>query len=326
MHEIKKRNLESLLSFRRTRISRMARHVNLWDGRHQELKSRFEELHSPHGQNSKSEGHQHVMDWFLILAFPAAYIIDVALLYPVLDFLVNPIFQSDTARTSAAFLIPLAVIGLDSCFCAQRVNAKENLAPGHIVFWWSFWSVLFALALPAAVVATFAISNHNLGLWPSAGLLAMMIVLSLGGHVAILFGGRRTFEAFNEKHTALMAALLRWRAGRAQHKRLKWTQRTAEEVNLYSSDLTLHGRDDDHRQQTLGPFDAVTEKTLLQMLGRGLALLPLQPQCNLPAEAQDINGAEQQTLLPYPALAVMPNRSPVRHDPHEQPDSTAAMS
>jgi hypothetical protein len=262
MFDHRQRNLEfSILDIKRDMSRKAARAKDMAD-KIQELQGRLDSIPVSFSNDSNDDTRAAVMDWFFLLVFVAAFMVDVALLYPALDFIVNPLITSRTARTFVVLGTTLAIIMLEAYLAVQIVYAQESEAPKGRRLRWSIMAGLFAVVIPAGVAATFAVTDFGFSPWASAILLVMLILLSIGCHIAILFGGARLFDAADHRQRKIRRSHHSRKIVRATRRNLKYARLTGEIYQIYMREIHVFRGLYPERQLHLGRFDETTREIL----------------------------------------------------------------
>ncbi len=214
---------------------------------------------------------QATLSVIMTAGFLAVYLIDLIILWPALEFLVSPVFNSRRLAVAAGFLLPAAVLTLETVFAAQRDEAREAAHDGD--GWGSYWcwtgvATLFAVAMPAAVAATFLSARYSLPAAASNALLLMLLTLSLGGHVAILFGGRRTLDAVTDSVFLTRHRFIESKRNQAENRRSDATEASGERFGAYQQALEDHNRRYPDNPITPGEFTPRMQQIIEGALGR----------------------------------------------------------
>lgn len=214
----------------------------------------------------------------LLAAFAAVYGIDVLLFGATAVFFAAQVFGEGSIWLEAArFSVPAGILLIEVAIAAQlffsREDAEEEGTGRGPSFFWVSLGLLFALVMPAAVIATtHAVRSGQTGTeqaslapmfrWQTISLAA----LALTAHLGVLFGGRPAHDS--KAYTIFSVTRFRLRRGlrRLASRMARISQEITGRFARYVQELHEHNR----RYQPVlepGPFDAVTRRTLNGVFG-----------------------------------------------------------
>ena len=240
------------------------------------IKEKEQELHQLTAANPEAAGadYQQVITYrILVVGILAVYVIDFLMFGPVAEYFADRNFAGwPVFMVAARILLPAAILILELCFSTQSYLAREAKLggwEGASVYWfWTIVAAVFAIVMPAAVIATFLVTDEPFSLWVSGSLLVMLAALSLGGHLAVLFGRQQvlealSFTAFRRKKSKLERQLRRLR----DQLRLL-SPMIAEPFREYATDLHDYNARYPNSVIQPKPFDALTCNVLIQVFGK----------------------------------------------------------
>ena len=250
-----------------------AGHADKAQSRIKEKEQELQRLTDANRETTEADFQQATTHTILAVSLLAVYVIDFLMFGPVAEFFADRNFAGwPVFIVAARILLPAAILILELCFSTQSYLAQEAKLDGWqsaSVYWfWTIVAAVFAIVMPAAVIATFLVTDAPFSPWVSGSLLIMLAALSLGGHLAVLFGRQQVLEAlsfiaFRRRKSRLERQL---RQFRDQLRRL--SPMIAEPFREYEADLQNYNARYPDSIIHPKPFDALTYNVLIRVFGK----------------------------------------------------------
>jgi len=192
----------------------------------------------------------------------AAYVVDQIVLSPTVDFVAKYLGIGPTADTLFAatetrsnwftrygrYVYPALVLAVEIFVAFSLRSAKQQDQDGEVndtaVMWWSILGSAFGVGLPILSVGIVALSTEALPGSTTAMLYGLLLIFSIGCHLAIVFGGGHVLDAMESLTHVAAHARDGGRVDAAQGERARLARmasETAQKTRLVLQMYVLSG-------------------------------------------------------------------------------------